>query len=488
MTQSILALYLSHVEASFAFDDPVITGAVFEENRVVSVTSHALTEGVIPGIDRRTAKAFAADLQCAPSTPEGVHAWIDRLTHLVPQSKTPLHVVFDPLEADSLLITFPWNNDLASAVATFGAMSPANLHLGLGESERVAFVAALTQRPDLTEATLPATLVKACLPSEKVQATLTLGDGLGESERVAFVAALTQRPDLTEATLPATLVKACLPSEKVQATLTLGDLIKGEAHNVSALTQNLRAAILGDWYDDEWMALPKDLTLTWALGEPTHLSATIYQMAHCVSVWMEQHHKACLGLTVTLQGANQSTAFKLDLTNATSDAIAKVALDALSHQTLGEAIQSVKVEHTHAVHAPQKPTPGSLAARLQSRFGERRVFMLSQQESALPNVTSHRDPVPDAHNTRPLLVRDAIEPARPVFLLKTPIELHTQHGDIYWEGAPIVGLSDPTQYRDQSFVRDYCVAHTSDGRRLWIYRQSESEPTSEHWYLHGFFA
>lgn len=203
---------------------------------------------------------------------------------------------------------------------------------------------------------------------------------------------------------------------------------------------------------------------------------------------MEQHHKACLGLTVTLQGANQSTAFKLDLTNATSDAIAKVALDALSHQTLGEAIQSVKVEHTHAVHAPQKPTPGSLAARLQSRFGERRVFMLSQQESALPNVTSHRDPVPDAHNTRPLLVRDAIEPARPVFLLKTPIELHTQHGDIYWEGAPIVGLSDPTQYRDQSFVRDYCVAHTSDGRRLWIYRQSESEPTSEHWYLHGFFA
>lgn len=441
MTQSILALYLSHVEASFAFDDPVITGAVFEENRVVSVTSHALTEGVTPGMDRRTAKAFAADLQCAPSNPEGVHAWIDRLTHLVPQSKIPLHVVFDPLEADSLLITFPWNNDLASAVATFGAMSPANLRLGLGESERVAFVAALTQRPDLTEATLPATLVKACLPSEKVQ-----------------------------------------------ATLTLGDLIKGEAHNVSALTQNLRAAILGDWYDDESMALPKDLTLTWALGEPTHLSATIYQMAHCVSVWMEQHHKACLGLTVTLQGANQSTAFKLDLTNATSDAIAKVALDALSHQTLGEAIQSVKVEHTHAVHAPQKPTPGSLAARLQSRFGERRVFMLSQQESALPNVTSHRDPVPDAHNTRPLLVRDAIEPARPVFLLKTPIELHTQHGDIYWEGAPIVGLSDPTQYRDQSFVRDYCVAHTSDGRRLWIYRQSESEPTSEHWYLHGFFA
>ena len=85
-------------------------------------------------------------------------------------------------------------------MATFGAMSPANLRLGLGESERVAFVAALTQRPDLTEATLPATLVKACLPSEKVQ-----------------------------------------------ATLTLGDLIKGEAHNVSALTQNLRAAILGDW-------------------------------------------------------------------------------------------------------------------------------------------------------------------------------------------------------------------------------------------------
>lgn len=31
MTPSILALYLSHVEASFAFDDPVITGAVFEE-------------------------------------------------------------------------------------------------------------------------------------------------------------------------------------------------------------------------------------------------------------------------------------------------------------------------------------------------------------------------------------------------------------------------------------------------------------------------
>ena len=62
MTQSILALYLSHVEASFAFDDPVITGAVFEENRVVSVTSHALTEGVTPGMDRRTAKAFVADL------------------------------------------------------------------------------------------------------------------------------------------------------------------------------------------------------------------------------------------------------------------------------------------------------------------------------------------------------------------------------------------------------------------------------------------
>lgn len=87
MTQSILALYLSHVEASFAFDDPVITGAVFEENHVVSVTSRALTEGVTLGMDRRTAKAFAADLQCVPSNPEGIHAWIDRLTHLVPSKQ-----------------------------------------------------------------------------------------------------------------------------------------------------------------------------------------------------------------------------------------------------------------------------------------------------------------------------------------------------------------------------------------------------------------
>ena len=438
MTQSILALYLSHVEASLAFNDDTIAGVVLDENRVVSLTSRAQAQGVTLGMDRRTAQAFVNDLRCFSSNPEGVQAWIDRLTHFVPHSSEPLHIVFNPLETDSLLITMPWQDDLASAVATLGAMSPNHLRLGVGESERVAFVSALTQNTSLTESTLRSTLVKTCLASEKV-------------------------PE----------------------TLTLGDLMHGSQYNTPAI-QNLHATLLGDWNDDEWIDTSKDLALTWTLNKTdtsySQIRILFKELAQSVSLWMHQHHKTCLGLTVTLQGVTEDKAFKLDLTDAAPDSILKVVLDALSHQTFEKSLQAIKVEHTHAVQPPQQPSPGSLAAKLQSRFGDKRVFMLSHHESPLPEASSHRDPVPHAHTASPLMARDAIDPARPIFLLKTPIALHTQHGELYWEGAPIVGLTHPTQYRDHGTVRHYCVAHASDGRRLWIYRQRDD------WFLHGFFA
>jgi len=77
---------------------------------------------------------------------------------------------------------------------------------------------------------------------------------------------------------------------------------------------------------------------------------------------------------------------------------------------------------------------------------------------------------------------------RPTMLLSDPLPLHASDDGLAWRQESLRLVDGPVRHADDSEIRDYFVAESSSGRRVWLYRTEDSDKTEVRWHLHGFFS
>lgn len=183
-----------------------------------------------------------------------------------------------------------------------------------------------------------------------------------------------------------------------------------------------------------------------------------------------------------------------------------VAREWLARLLLPDAVQAITVHTTHILPlqpqqrdalAPSAPCEHTalLLSRLQARLGEHAVHSVC-------SVAEHRPEYAWQHCAA-RLVSDAAaattdndkesmasgdSPPRPLWLLPHPEPLPLVAQRPWFDGA--VHLAHGPEriesgwWDDHDVQRDYFVAHSARGERLWIFRTLKTPPQ---WFLHGFF-
>ena len=82
---------------------------------------------------------------------------------------------------------------------------------------------------------------------------------------------------------------------------------------------------------------------------------------------------------------------------------------------------------------------------------------------------------------------------RPLWVLSEPERLASQGSGPCYDEAPLCLLDGPERlesgwWDNQGIARDYFIAQTAAGSRLWVYRDRRSRHGPDEWYLHGLFA
>lgn len=129
-----------------------------------------------------------------------------------------------------------------------------------------------------------------------------------------------------------------------------------------------------------------------------------------------------------------------------------------------------------------------LTDRLQARLGPGRVFRLSNLDEGLPSTSSRLAPVADAFARKPMSAPAGKADVRPTMLLSDPLPLHASDDGLAWRQESLHLVDGPVRHADDSEIRDYFVAESSSGRRVWLYRTEDSDKTEVRWHLHGFFS
>jgi protein ImuB len=131
-----------------------------------------------------------------------------------------------------------------------------------------------------------------------------------------------------------------------------------------------------------------------------------------------------------------------------------------------------------------------LIERLQARLGRERVVRLRPHADHRPELAFRADAVDmPATRAQPMLP----VPARPLWLLPTPVALAERDHAPFWE-TPLTLVAGPERIEsgwwDGRWVeRDYFVARDAGGALLWIFRLRAPDPVlRQGWYLHGRFA
>jgi len=134
--------------------------------------------------------------------------------------------------------------------------------------------------------------------------------------------------------------------------------------------------------------------------------------------------------------------------------------------------------------APKHADPQTRAAlieRLKARLGEDAV-------RGLALVAEHRPERAWCYATPGSPPGDAVSGIRPLWLLSSPLPLEVRDGAPWLEGAlalaPDRERIESGWWDDGDVRRDYFVAHSPAGARLWVYRELSGD---RGWFLHGVF-
>lgn len=134
--------------------------------------------------------------------------------------------------------------------------------------------------------------------------------------------------------------------------------------------------------------------------------------------------------------------------------------------------------------APKHADPATRAAlieRLKARLGEDAVHGLAL-------VAEHRPERAWCYATPGSPPGDAVSGIRPLWLLPSPLALEVRNGAPWLDGAltlaPDRERIESGWWDDGDVRRDYFVARSTAGARLWVYRELTGE---RRWFLHGVF-
>lgn len=195
-------------------------------------------------------------------------------------------------------------------------------------------------------------------------------------------------------------------------------------------------------------------------------------------------------LTLTLEGLDETRRITVSADECDgqtfADAISRSLIRTPVPGCLRRLTLSLSPEaETNALSQRRMPT--GLAARLQARLGSGRVFHLNVLDSGLPAPSSRPSAVADRFAQRPA-TGSAPSDVRPAMILTEPIPLHDSENGPLWQQEVLHLVDGPMRQADDGVVRDYFVADSSGGRRVWLYRSADAGRPEARWHLQGLFS
>lgn len=228
-------------------------------------------------------------------------------------------------------------------------------------------------------------------------------------------------------------------------------------------------------------------------GEAGALSLTLSNPGYQLSHWQRllATHLECCELTQPAVAISLVADVSEQL-NPTSETLA------LIHNE--QELQSVD---THAAY--------ELLDRLRARLGEKGVYALQHVNTHCPATASRlthsivTPSTPSATQTpQAALPADwwlheresdasgqSLLRQRPLWLLQLPQQIRCEHEQLFYQGRLALRHGperiESAWWEQSAEVRDYFIADTESGARLWVFRQYAGQQAQVSWWLHGIF-
>ena len=204
-------------------------------------------------------------------------------------------------------------------------------------------------------------------------------------------------------------------------------------------------------------------------------------------------------------GSRYEERFDIRLTHPTRDHEHMLLLlrETLMRMTLKEPVTALELKVDELVqgnptigadlfgarHHAQGEAYASFIDRLRSRCGSQALRAMDLQPDHRPEVAWRwrENDEPARRGGMKSLFSDGLN-TRPVWLVKEPVTLSTQHGIPQFDGplrlVPARERIDTGWWDEHGLARDYFIAKTTHGSRLWVYKELDGE---QRWRLHGVF-
>lgn len=447
MSDRTLCLYLPHAAASLYFDDPTHPGAILEDDRIVSVTPGANARGITAGMPLRVARAHIPELAVAAADDRREADWLSLVAARLSGRVEVFHAETPLFDNDARLISLAWPDEYTAE-----------------DVER---------------------LVRDLMPKGQ-----TLKAGLGATKELALVAAQTGHPFVTRNTLRALMLSDACLQLSTRFPKTFADLFDAPAATLPESLLNYRRYLRGESEGFTQIHTPDvfqaEVTLSHPTGDALRIAHALHDAIRAATGWLQARRTTRARFTLSVTGTHGTMPLSLPLSLDTSDDT--LMTDLLCRTALPGCIRTVRLQYDAPEGDEPQPSPASLAGRLQAKLGRGRVFMMSGLEQDLPSSSVRRSPVADPHARVGLEAVDALPGLRPTFLLSSPIALHAEEGRPTWERNGLTLVNGPERHESAREVRDYYIAQSDDGRRVWIYRRHDPYNDNRRWYLHGLFA
>ncbi|MBK6658088.1 MAG: DNA polymerase Y family protein [Proteobacteria bacterium] len=140
-------------------------------------------------------------------------------------------------------------------------------------------------------------------------------------------------------------------------------------------------------------------------------------------------------------------------------------------------------------HHAQGEAYANFIDRLRSRCGSEALRAMELQPDHRPEAAWRwrESDEPVRRGGTKTLFSDGLN-TRPVWLVREPVTLSTQHGIPQFDGplrlVPARERIDTGWWDERGLARDYFIARTTRGSRLWVYKELDGE---QRWRLHGVF-
>jgi protein ImuB len=148
-----------------------------------------------------------------------------------------------------------------------------------------------------------------------------------------------------------------------------------------------------------------------------------------------------------------------------------------------------------ATRSSEREGLARLVERLQARLGNDGVQRLTLLADHRPELAMAWQPAVSARQSSGAATTPHAAPARPLWLLDTPLSLPERNSRPWLDGAALQLLAGPERIESGWWdgalaARDYFIARANDGALVWIYRKRLlcDHDEGSGWFLHGRFA